>query len=185
MDILRSCITNALFIWIVYMGLLIWVGLFIWGYLRCLYGLFIWVVYMGCLSRVFIWVVYLGCLSELFIWGVYLSCLSGVFIWVVYQISSNSHRPRIVAAQSEALDWNKRHPQIVAPRLVNMARLWMISDNGHHASTWTVCVVRVIPTADSRTERLCVLQTASCNYHCLIHAYLIHLSLMSLGFPKK
>ena len=36
----------------------------------------------------------------------------------------------------------------------------MISEDGHYASARTVCVVRVVPTADSRTERLRVLLTA-------------------------
>ena len=40
-------------------------------------------------------------------------------------------------------------------------RVQMISDDGHHASARTVCVVRVVPMADSWTERPCVLLTAS------------------------
>ena len=28
----------------------------------------------------------------------------------------------------------------------------MVSDDGHHASARTVCVVQVVPTADSRTH---------------------------------
>ena len=43
----------------------------------------------------------------------------------------------------------------------------MISDDGHHGSARTVYVVRVVPTAHSRTERLRVLLTASSNCHCL------------------
>ena len=39
--------------------------------------------------------------------------------------------------------------------------------------------------ADSRTERLCVLLSASRNRHCLILTYFIKLSLMSADFPKK
>ena len=46
----------------------------------------------------------------------------------------------------------------------------MISDDGHHASARTVCVVRVVPRADSRTERLCVLLTVSSNRRYL-HSY--------------
>ena len=46
-----------------------------------------------------------------------------------------------------------------------------IVDDGHHANAWTVCVVRVILTADSRIKRLCVLLTASSNHHCLTHLY--------------
>ena len=41
----------------------------------------------------------------------------------------------------------------------------MISDDDHHASARTVCVVQVIPMADSRTERLRVLLTVSSNRH--------------------
>ena len=39
--------------------------------------------------------------------------------------------------------------------------------------------------ADSRTERLCILLTASSNRHHLTRMYLIQPSLMSPGFPKK
>ena len=37
----------------------------------------------------------------------------------------------------------------------------MIPDDGHHVSTRTVCVVKVVPVADSKTERLCILLTKS------------------------
>ena len=78
--------------------------------------------------------------------------------YVVYRISSNRRRPRIVATQSKVLDRNKRHPRIVAAASKHgtHTHVRMISDDGHHASTRTVCVVRVVPTTDSRTERLCV-----------------------------
>ena len=56
----------------------------------------------------------------------------------------NSHRPWIVATTSK----HGTH-----------TRVWMISDNSHHTSARTVCVVWVIPMADSRTERLSVLLT--------------------------
>ena len=49
----------------------------------------------------------------------------------------------------------------------------MISDDGHHASARTVCVVRVVPTADRRSERLHVLLTASTNRHHLTLTYFI------------
>ena len=71
-----------------------------------------------------------------------------------YRISSNRRRPRIVAAQSEALERNKRGTR---------TRVRMISDDGHHASARTVFVVRVVPTVDSRSERLRILLTASSN----------------------
>ena len=64
-------------------------------------------------------------------------------------------------------------------------RVEIISDNGHQASAKAICVVRVVSTADSRTERLCVLQTASSDCYGLTRAYLIKLSLMSATFPKK
>ena len=60
------------------------------------------------------------------------------------------------------------------PRIVTAARKRgtptrvQISDNRHHASTRTVCVVGVVPMADSRSERLHVLLTASSNLHRLI-----------------
>ena len=62
-------------------------------------------------------------------------------------------------------------------------RVGIISDDGYHASTRTVCVVQIVFTAD-RTERLDVLLTVSINRHGLTRTYLIQLS-MSLGFPKK
>ena len=45
-------------------------------------------------------------------------------------------------------------------------RVRMISDDSHHANARTICVVRVVPTVDSRSERLHVLLTVSCNRHC-------------------
>ena len=98
-----------------------------------------------------------------------------------YGISSNRHCPWIVAAQSEALKWNKCRPPIVAVASKDPHTC----ANGHHASARTVCVVRVVTMADSRTERLCVLLTASSNCPWLTCTYLILPSLMSLGFPKK
>ena len=67
-------------------------------------------------------------------------------------------------AQSEALERNKRRPRIVvaASKRGTCPRLRMIFngflfDDGYHASAKSICVVRVVPTADSRTERLRVL----------------------------
>ena len=84
-------------------------------------------------------------------------------------------------------EWNQRCPRIVAVASKRGTRTheWMISDDCHHASARTVCVVRVISTADSRTERLRVLLTASSNHHRLTRTYLIQPSLMSPDFPKK
>ena len=112
---------------------------------------------------------------------------TGLGLIIYTHISSNRRRPRIVAAQSEALERNKRRPRIVAAASKHGTRICvrMISDHGHHASARTVCVVQVVPTADSRTERLHVLLTASSNRHRLTRTYLIQPSLMSPGFPKK
>ena len=68
-------------------------------------------------------------------------------------VSWNRRRPRIVAAQSEALKRNNR-PRIVAPgSKCGSAHVfeWFLTPDGHHTSTRTVCVVRVVPTADSRS----------------------------------
>ena len=60
----------------------------------------------------------------------------------------------------------------------------IISDDGHRANTRAVCVVRLISTADSRTERLCLLLTAPKSS--LYRSYVLYLAvLMSAGFPKK
>ena len=90
-------------------------------------------------------------------------------------------------AALEALEQNKRCAQIVAAtsKRVTRMRVRMLSDDGHHASARTVCVVRVVPTADSRTERLRVLLIATSNLHRLTRRYLIQLSWMSPGFSKK
>ena len=61
----------------------------------------------------------------------------------------------------------------------------IISDNGHQASAKAICAVRVVSTADSRTERLCVQQTASSDCYGLTCAYLMKPSLMSAAFPEK
>ena len=92
-----------------------------------------------------------------------------------YTPPSNSGRFRIVATQSEALEQNKRCPQIVATTSKRGTRthVRMRSDDSHHGSASTVCVVQVIPTADSRTEGLRVLLTASSNRHRLTRTYLI------------
>ena len=83
---------------------------------------------------------------------------------VDYRISLNRCRPRIVAAQSEALGRNRCHPQIVAAasKCGTCSHVRRVSDDGHHTSARTVCVARTsLSTADSRSERLCVLLTAS------------------------
>ena len=61
----------------------------------------------------------------------------------------------------------------------------IVSYNDHQASTRVVCVVRLVSMADSRTERLHVLPTASNSCHGNACAYFIQPSLMSVGFPKK
>ena len=60
----------------------------------------------------------------------------------VYRISSNRRCTRIVAAASK----RGMRPCVR-----------IVFDDGNHVSASTVCVVRVVPTADSRTERLHVL----------------------------
>ena len=93
-------------------------------------------------------------------------------------ISSNRCHPRIVAAQSKALEHNKCRPRIAAAASKHSmcTRVRMISDDCHHTSTRTVRVVQVIPTADSRTERLCVLLTVSSSHQRLatVTVSLIH-----------
>ena len=58
----------------------------------------------------------------------------------------------------------------------------MISDDSHHASARTVCVVRVLSMAESRTERLHVLLIMSSNHHHLTRTYLIQLSFFFFFF---
>ena len=78
---------------------------------------------------------------------------------------------RIVAAQSEALERNKCRPRIVAAASKHGMHpsVRMIFDDSHYASARTVHVVQVVPTADSRIERLHVLLTVSSNCHHLTH----------------
>ena len=94
--------------------------------------------------------------------------------------SNNSH----TIGSSEQ---NKNRPRIVAMASIHSTHthVEIISDNGHQASGKAICVVRVVSTAASRTERLCVLQTASSDCYSLTRAYLMKPSLMSVGFPKK
>ena len=109
------------------------------------------------------------------------------FTFHAYRISSNRRRPRIVAVQSETLERNKCCLQIVAAasKQGTCTRVWMISEDSHHTSARSVRVVQVVPTADSRTERLCILLTVSSSHHHLSCTYLIQLLLKSLGFPNK
>ena len=57
----------------------------------------------------------------------------------------------------------------------------ILSDNSHQASARAVCVVQLISMADSRTERLRVLLTASNSRYCIAHMYLIKPLLTSAG----
>ena len=59
----------------------------------------------------------------------------------IYHISLNRRHPRIVATQSEALEWNKRRPQTAAAgsKRNTCLHVRMISDDSHHASARTVC----------------------------------------------
>ena len=54
-----------------------------------------------------------------------------------------------------------------------------LCDDDHWASAQTVCVVQLVPMADSRTKRLCVLLTVSNSCHCSAHMSLIQPLLMS------
>jgi len=45
--------------------------------------------------------------------------------------------------------------------------MWIISDDNHRASAWSVRIVLLVFTTDSRTKRLCVLLTASNSCHCI------------------
>ena len=98
-----------------------------------------------------------------------------------YRISLNRHHPWMVAAQLEAL--SEINVVLNSSRSSCTWHMQMISDDGHQASTRAVCVVWLISAADSRTERLCVLLTASNSRHCIAHTCLIEPSLMSVEFP--
>ena len=82
---------------------------------------------------------------------------------------------------------NKRRFRIVAAASIRgtRTRVRMISDDGHQASARAIRVVRHVSTAESRTERLRVLLTASNSRHCLTRTYLIQPSLMYAGFSNK
>ena len=92
-----------------------------------------------------------------------------------YRISLNRCHPRIVATQSDALERNEHWPRIVATASKRgmHTHVRMISDNAHHTRARTVCVVRVLPTAESGTERLHVLLTVSSNHHRLTRTYIL------------
>ena len=49
----------------------------------------------------------------------------------------------------------------------------IISDDDQRTSAMAVRVVRLVFTADSRTEKLCVLLTASNSHHCIARTCLI------------
>ena len=61
----------------------------------------------------------------------------------------------------------------------------IVFDDSLWTSARAVDVVQLVSTADSTTERLCVLLTASNSRHCITPMCLIQPSLMSAGFPKK
>ena len=63
--------------------------------------------------------------------------------------------------------------------------VWIISDNGSQASSRAVCVVRLISTVASRTERLRVLLAASNIHHCITRTYLVQPLLMSVGSQRN
>ena len=90
----------------------------------------------------------------------------------INRISSNRHHPQI-------------HVVATARKHGTLTHVQMISDNGHYTSARTVCVVQVVPMADSRTERLRVLLTVSSNRHCLTRMYLIQPVVGVSGLSKE
>jgi len=79
--------------------------------------------------------------------------------------------------------WNRRHPQIVAATSIRGTRTCIIvSDKDHWASARAIGVVQLLSMADSRTERLRLLLTASKSCHCITRTYLSQWSLMSEVF---
>ena len=62
----------------------------------------------------------------------------------------------------------------------------IISDDNHRTSARAVCVVRLVSTADNRTERLRLLLTASNSCHCIARTYLlIQPLLVSVDFQRN
>ena len=94
-----------------------------------------------------------------------------------YRISSNSHCLRIVAAQSGSL--SEINPALL---YTSMRR---ISDYGHRASAWAVRFVRLLSMADSRTERLRLLLTASNSRHCIACTYVPYPAIVDVGRLSK
>ena len=82
---------------------------------------------------------------------------------------------------------NTRRSQSVATAsgLNTPTHVGMAANDGQQASNSIVCVAQLFSMTDSRTERLCVLLMASNSHCCKARMYLIQLSLMSVGFPKK
>ena len=105
----------------------------------------------------------------------------------VYRISSKTSSLNNCCLPHNLKLLNKRHPQIVAAasKCGMCTRVQMISGDGHHTSTRTVCVVQVVPTADSRTERMRVLLTVS-SKPSLSHLYVPYPAIVDVsGLSKK
>ena len=69
---------------------------------------------------------------------------------------------------------NKHRPRIVAAASIHSAQIHalIIATDAHWAISRPVCVLRLISTADSRTERLCILLPASIRPSCITHSTL-------------
>ena len=61
----------------------------------------------------------------------------------------------------------------------------IVSDDDHWTRTRAVGIVQPVSTAESTTERQCLLLTASNSCHFMTCTYPIQPSLVSAGFPKK
>ena len=60
----------------------------------------------------------------------------------------------------------------------------LVSGDDHRTSARAVCVVQLVSTAESRTERLRLLLTASNSRHCIAHTYHFQPSLVFAGLKQ-
>ena len=79
----------------------------------------------------------------------------------------NSRHPQKSSCTIGSSERNKRCPWIVAAASIHCTHTHMriISDDDQQTSARAVCVVRFVSTADSRTEKLYILLTASNSCH--------------------
>ena len=139
------------------------------------------------------WLVYLSHTVTLLSPRAY-TCLLSSSSWhcvnkdLIYRISLNRCHPWIVAGAC--------HPQIVAmqsrslseimPPSKSSCRYYMwhmciISGDCHRASARAGCVIQLVSMAESRTERLCLLLTASNSHHCIARSAIVDVC----GLSKK